>query len=107
VCVCVCVRVCVCVYIGPLLCAYLGACDAADWPQVDTHKRDREAEAGRGTCRGGGRGGGGGGGAAALEDAVYDRLVARNKRDVRFYAAARARARHLLQVPMCVRVRVL
>jgi len=85
---------------GPLLCQELGAswCDERRWASLQQTTRSPSTVCGiTDTLRlGGGAGGGdddGGGWARRL----YRALADRNQRDLRLFAAARARARHLLE----------
>ena len=98
---------------GPLVCEVLGQgrgawCDPAAWRRLSQHSRVQD-ESASSSCGGGVAGmlgldlDGGGkegqeepgrGGAAA---ALVESLVARNRRDLRLFAAARARARKLLE----------
>ena len=85
---------------GPLLCQELGAswCDERRWASLQHTTRSPSAVCGiTDTLRLGGGAGGGDDVGGDWARRLYRALADRNKRDLRLFAAARARARHLLE----------
>jgi hypothetical protein len=85
---------------GPLLCQKLGAswCDERRWASLRHTTRSPSAVCGiTDTLRLGGGAGGGDDIGGDWARRLYRALAGRNQRDLRLFAAARARARHLLE----------
>ena len=85
---------------GPLLCQELGAswCDERRWSSLQHTTRSPSAVCGiTDTLRLGGGAGGGEDVGGDWGRRLYRALVDRNQRDLRLFAAARARSRHLLE----------